>query len=103
MYEPAGVPAGTETCPVATSIDGTGLVPIGVAGDKIVMVTCEISAWLPFKVSIPLPLLFNTFPALVFPVVPLPPANASFWAMITGHLATVKGKLHPLPPPGGIA
>ena len=67
------------------------------------MFTWAIAAGLPFKVSLPFPLLFRTFPALGLPVVPLPPAIVSSWAMITGHFVIVKGKLHPLPPPDGTA
>ena len=103
VYVPAGVPIGTETWPVAVSIDGTAPPPIEVAGVVTVMFTWVITAGEPFKVSAPLPLLFKIFPALGFPVVPLPPLSASFWAMIAGHLVIVNGKLHPLPPPEGTA
>ena len=82
VYVPAGVPAGTETCPVNGSITGTGFPFIGVAGVVTVILTWEIRAWTPFKVSEPLPLLLNTFPIFGFPVVPLPPERASFWATI---------------------
>ena len=103
VYVPAGVPAGTETCPVAVSIDGTGAPPIEVAGVVTVILTWVIVAWTPFKVSAPLSLLFKIFPIFGLLVVPSPPAKASSWAIIIGHLEIVNGKLHSLPPPARTA
>ena len=51
---------------------------IGVAGVVTVIITCEIIAGTLFNVSAPLPLLLKTLPAFRLPVVPLPPAIASF-------------------------
>ena len=61
---PAGVFAGTVTAPVAGFNVGTTVLPlIPVAGVVTEIVVLVINAGLPFKVSVPLPLLVNTFPA----------------------------------------
>ena len=74
--------------PVVTSITGTNPPFIGVAGVVTVKFTWFIATGLPFKVSAPFPLFDRTFPALVFPFKPFPPAIISSWAMIT-DLVTV--------------
>ena len=61
---PAGVFAGTVTSPVNGFNVGTTVLPLmPVAGVVTAIVVLVVKAGLPFKVSVPLPLLFNTFPA----------------------------------------
>ena len=64
MYVPAGVFAGTVTSPVNGFNVGTTVLPLmPVAGVVTAIFTSPINAGALFKVSVPLVLFNNTFPA----------------------------------------
>ena len=96
VYVPAGVPAGTEICPVAGLTLGTGPPLIEAAGVTTVRFTWLIVTATPPNVSGPLPFEVNTLPTFVFPVVPLIDPMLSLIASINLHFEMVKGKEHPV-------